>query len=136
VVKEYSPEVIALRDRVKLGNEKLFLAWQEIKKIAHDTEEWKVQMDKWSQAQEKLHLLCTELTYKGFEDCLYLNEVGKKTRGCLSNPNGFWCQVCPSIKLYWERELLDLPGPKVRVTTTNKAIEQTEFLEKLGGKEK
>lgn len=132
MVKEYSPEVIALRDRVRLGNEKFFLAWQEIKKIAHNTDEWKAQMDRWSQAQEKLHLLCTELKYNGFEDCLYL-EDGKKTRGCLHNQNGFWCCVCTSSYPYWERELLDLPGPKIRATVTNKGIEQTEFLEKLGG---
>lgn len=107
--KEYSPEVIMLRDRVKLGNEKLFLAWQEIKKIAHDTEEWKAQMDRWSQAQEKLHLLCTELKYN-YHDCLYLDENGKKARGCLSNPNGFWCQTCPSSVPHWQDELMSLPS--------------------------
>ncbi|GAH96396.1 unnamed protein product, partial [marine sediment metagenome] len=28
------------------------------------------------------------------------------------NPDGFWCQVCPSTtRKYWEEELMDLPSP-------------------------
>lgn len=37
--KEYPEEVIALRDRVINGNQKLFDAWLKIRELAHDTEE-------------------------------------------------------------------------------------------------
>ncbi|GAJ06848.1 unnamed protein product [marine sediment metagenome] len=111
VLKEYPEEVIALRDRVILGNQKLFDAWLKIKELAHDTEQWSQQMDKWHGAQQKLHLLCQELKYKGFDVCLYLDANGKKSKGCLKNPDGFWCQVCPSTYPYWEEEMLNLPSP-------------------------
>lgn len=104
VLKEYSQEVLALRDRVIIGNQRLFDAWVKIKKIAHNTEEWSTQMDRWHQAQEKLHRLCLELKAKGYTTCLYIVD-GKKTKNCLKNPDGFWCQVCPSIYPYWEKEL-------------------------------
>ncbi len=69
---EYSPELLALRDRVKLGNNKLFKAWLQIREIAHDSEEWARQMELWHQAAEKLSLLCSELKLKGYTDCLYI----------------------------------------------------------------
>ena len=41
-----------------------------------------------------------------------LDVNGKKVRGCLKNPDGFWCNVCPSsTRKYWEEELMDLPSP-------------------------
>lgn len=100
-------EVLALRDRVTLGNEKLFQAWLQIRELAHDSEEWSWQMDKWAEAQHKLSLLCSELKLKGYTDCLYI-ENGKKTRSCLSNPDGFWCCVCSSSYPYWEKDLMSL----------------------------
>ncbi len=109
--KEYSLEVLALKERVVNGNQKLFNAWNRIKELDHSTEEWANLMDKWNEAQERLHSLCQELKYKGFDECLYLDSNNKKTKGCLKNPDGFWCQVCPSTYRYWEKELMDLPGP-------------------------
>lgn len=127
----YSPDVIALRDRVINGNDKLFIALQQIKKLVHDTEEWSRQMDRLSEGAKKLRGLCSELKLLGFEDCLYLNDSGKKVRGCLENPDGFWCQVCPSKKPYWGPELMALPGhKKSRTKPENEG--QKEFLETLG----
>lgn len=104
---KYSPEVLALRDRVIKGNEKLFLAWKQIRELVNDKEEWSRQMDQFSEAAKKLRGLCTELKFKGYEDCLYI-EKGKRMRSCLSNPDGFWCQVCPSTRKYWEEEFKEL----------------------------
>ena len=106
--KEYSEEVLALRDRVIKGNQKLLDAWRKIREIAHNSEEWSAQMARWHEAQERLHILCVELKAKGYTECLYIVD-GVKTKGCLSNPDGFWCQVCPSSFRYWEKELMDLP---------------------------
>lgn len=104
VLKEtHSPEALALRARVIKGNQKLFQAWLEIRELADDREEWSRQMDKWDQAVKKLILLCTELKLRGYTECLYL-EDGKKVKRCLDNPDGFWCQVCPSIYPYWENK--------------------------------
>lgn len=107
MVKQYNPEVLALRDRVKKGNDKLFQAWQQIRELAHDTEEWSRQMELWHQAGKKLNSLCTELKLKGYGDCLYL-ENGKRMKSCLDNLDGFWCQVCPSSIRYWDKELMSL----------------------------
>ena len=105
--KQYSPEILALRGRVKKGNDKLFEAWQQIRELAHNSDEWSEQMELWHQAGKKLSVLCTELKLKGYGDCLYL-ENGKKTKNCLDNPGGFWCQVCPSSIRYWDKELMSL----------------------------
>lgn len=102
-------EALALRDRVIKGNDKLFQAWLQIREL-EDGEEKEYQLDRWNEAQERLHSLCLELKAKGYHDCLYI-ENGKKTRSCLSNPDGFWCQVCPSKIPYWEQELMNLPSP-------------------------
>lgn len=105
--KQYSEEVLALRDRVIKGNQKLFEAWEQMKKMAHNTEEWSHQMDRWDEAQKKLRGLCDELVLKGFEDCLYL-EGNKKTKRCIDEPGGWCCQVCPSKYHYWEDEFKTL----------------------------
>lgn len=112
MAKQYSPEVLALRDRVKKGNDKLFQAWLQIRELAHNSDEWSKQMELWHQASEKLGVLCTELKLKyHYCDCLYLDELGKKTRSCLNNSGGFWCQVCSSDYPYWQNELMSLPSP-------------------------
>lgn len=100
-------ELMKLRDRVIIGNDKLWKAWLQIREM--DGEQREEQLDKWSEAQKKLHLLCQELKLKGYTDCLYLID-GKKMKNCLDNPDGFWCQVCPSVKTYWEDELMSLPS--------------------------
>jgi len=108
--KQYSPEVLVLRDRVKRGNDVLFKAWLQIRELAHDSEEWSRQMELWHQAGKKLSLLCTELKLRDYCDCLYRNEKGERTRSCLDNPDQFWCQVCPSNISYWDKELMSLGG--------------------------
>lgn len=98
----HSPEVLALRDRVKAGNDKLFKAWLVIRDI-EDGEEREQQLDRWNVAQEKLYYLCLELQAKGYEDCLYI-ENGKKTKTCINEADGWWCQVCSSNHPYWREE--------------------------------
>lgn len=124
-------ELKALLERVRLGNEKLWGALEQIKGLADDKDEWSRQMDRWVEAKEKLLGYVVKLKASGHNDCLYLDEKGKKTRGCLHNADGFYCIVCPcdAGNPYWEDELMGLSSPKV----THKESEQTEFVEKLGG---
>ncbi len=105
---KYSSETLALRDRVILGNKKLNDAWEQIKGMVHDSEEWKYQMERWRQGNEKLSLLCTELKLRGYEDCLYLDDQGKKTKKCLLPDDAIGCRVCPSSRKYWEEEFNEL----------------------------
>ncbi|GAI60023.1 unnamed protein product [marine sediment metagenome] len=105
--EKYSSEVLALRARVILGNKKLNDAWEQIKGIVHDSEEWNYQMEQWHQANERLSLLCTKLQARGYTDCLYLDEQGKKTVKCLVQ-GGIGCRVCPSGIRYWEKEFSEL----------------------------
>lgn len=109
--RQYNLDVIALRDRVRAGNDKLFQAWLMTHKFTDDKERWTLEMDKWRAAQQKLCLLCSALKNMGYDDCLYI-EDGKKTRSCINSSEGFWCVVCPSSIRYWEQELMDLPSPK------------------------
>ena len=108
-MKEYSSEVIALRERVKAGNLKLNLAWQQICELDHNSQEWRDELERWHQANEKLSGLCRELKLRNYNDCLYLNKDGKKIKRCLG---GLGCRVCPSSYPYWEQELMELPSPK------------------------
>lgn len=134
MTNQYPPEVIVLRDRVIAGNDKLFRAWLQIRELAHDTQEWSRQMDRWAEAQQRLHLLCSELKLRGFTDCLYLDGSGKKTKNCLHNPDNWWCCVCPSDEPYWEKELMSLPGPSMSLVKQPEFVPgQTKFLTRLGG---
>lgn len=99
---EYSPEVLALRDRVKVGNDKLTKAWLQVLQIG-DPQERAYQDERWYKAKEKLEYLCLELEAKGYEDCLYI-EDGRKGRRCPQSPDSSWCWVCPSTKPYWRNE--------------------------------
>lgn len=105
---QYSSEALALRDRVILGNKKLNNALEQLKDIVDDKERWSEEMECWRQANEKLSLLCTQLKTLGYNDCLYLDGQGRKTRKCLE---GMGCRVCPSRIPYGEQELMKLPGP-------------------------
>jgi len=113
-----------LRERIKLGNDKLNEAFEQLKEIASDTQDWQAGFEKWHEANEKLHFYCQQLIQLGWEDCLYI-ENGKKTRSCLE---GLGCRVCPSRRAYWEEELMDLPGRKVKEKID-------PFTKKLAGKE-
>ena len=104
---EKNEELEALKNRVKAGNLKLNLAWQQLKEMTHNTEEWATQFERWHQANEKLSLLCTELKLKGYEDCLYM-ENGKKIKKCLEPGESLGCRVCPSSRAYWAEELMSL----------------------------
>lgn len=95
----------ALKARVKEGNQKLNDAWEKLVQMNHSSQKWAEEVERWHQANEKLSALCTELKYKGFNDCLYI-ENGKKTRPCLTE--GLGCRVCPSSYPYWEKELMEL----------------------------
>ena len=108
-MKQYSLEILNLRDRVVRGDEKLFQAWLQIREM--NGEEKEKQLDRWNEAQEKLHYLNLELKAKGYCDCLYRNEKGEKTKRCLDEPNGWWCNVCSSSYPYWETELMSLASP-------------------------
>lgn len=101
--KQYSLEVLELRDRVIKGNQKLFDAWQKICKIDHESQEWKDEVERWHQATGKLSILCSNLQGMGYCDCLYL-EGDKRSKNCLQNPNGFFCLVCPSEYPYWQED--------------------------------
>ncbi len=116
----YALEILALRDRVIKGNDKLSKVRFQIQEM-EEGEEKEYQWDRWNEAQERLHHLCLELKAKGYHDCLYI-ENGKKTKSCLSNPEGSWCQVCPSSVSYWAQELMKLPGPNVP------RVKQPEFV--------
>lgn len=132
-VKEYSEEVLLLRDRVILGNQKLFDAWKRICTLDHESQEWRDEFERWHQATKKLGVLCYNLQGGGYEDCLYIKyykgltmeeegvimeEISKgkvtevpggvRTKNCLKNPDGFWCQVCPSIYPYWQEDVKGL----------------------------
>lgn len=107
-LRQYSEEVLALKDRVINGNQKLFDAWLKIKELAGDEMEWVKQMSRWHDAGLKLQVLCTELKARGYTDCLYIIN-DKRTKTCLQNPDGFWCQACPSSIPYWDKELMGLP---------------------------
>lgn len=105
--KDYSSETLALRDRVISGNKKLNDAWEQIRQIAPESQEWKDLFEQWGQANVKLSALCDELKLRGYEDCLYLDEEGKRTRSCLSSGDT-GCRVCPSRIRYWEQEFDEL----------------------------
>lgn len=101
-------EIIALRDRVAKGNEKLHAGWAQMKNL--DQESWKRASDQYDEGLEKLKILCMELKAQ-YQDCLYINEQGKKTKNCLVNPDDptWFCRVCPCASgkalLYSEQEL-------------------------------
>lgn len=127
-------EFEALKARVRKGNDKLYVAWCQIREIAHDSEEWSKQMDRFDKARELLWLLVKELRARfNFHDCLYL-EDGKKMRNCLSNEDGFWCNVCccEHDNPYWSAEIFDLPSSEVKPTHAKQGATQETFLRKLG----
>jgi len=124
---------LELKARVIKGNEKLWQAWLQIREIAHDSEKWRAQMDLWVEAGNKLKLLCLELQ-GSYKDCLYMVN-GQRTKTCLSEPDGWFCQACPSEIPYWAQELVNLPGPWHPKTTPEFDKDQAKFIETLGGKE-
>ena len=98
----------ALKERLRLGNQKLNDAWYQLVAMDHSSEEWNMGIAQWHKANQKLSLYCDQVKELGFEDCLYLNKEGKKTRKCLGE--AISCRVCPSRTSYWETELMDLPS--------------------------
>jgi len=104
-------ELIVLRDRVAKGNEKLRAAWAQMKDL--DKESWQQASKQYDEALKKLQSLGLELKGRGYVDCLYINEQGKKTKNCLLNPGDptWFCRVCPcaSDKALWysEQELFN-----------------------------
>jgi len=95
-------ELTALKERVRVGNDKLTKAWLEILDIKNK-EAQALEDDRWYKARRKLEMLCFELEVKGYEDCLYI-EDGRKVRQCPTDPQNSWCWVCPSKTPYWRNE--------------------------------
>ena len=89
-------DLIALLERVKNGNDKLWAAWRVIRDIT-DREEREELFTKWDGRVYFLNLLCKELVVKGYIDCLYI-ENGIKTKSCLNNPDEpeWFCNTCPA----------------------------------------
>jgi len=96
-------EMLALRERVKTGNEKLIAAWPRIWDI-QDKGERQRELERWDKANHRLDGLCMELMHRfNYRDCLYLDENGHKTTPC-NRQDGFCCFVCPSETPYWRKE--------------------------------
>jgi maltooligosyltrehalose synthase len=106
-------DILALRERIRVGNDKLTKAWLQIldikDKVVQNRED-----DRWYKARRKLEYLCLELQAKGYEDCLYLDENGRKERQCPTDPTKFWCWVCSSKKPYWRDEDKEVVDGKVQ----------------------
>ena len=100
----FSPETLALRDRVIQGNKKLNAAWVQLCQLDWESQERKGLMEQWSQATAKLWILCDNLQGMGYTDCLYLDQDGKKTKKCLPTADPYGCRVCPSAISYWRQE--------------------------------
>ena len=129
--KPNNEELEALKNRVRLGNSRLNSAWDQIRAMVHNTEEWDEEVERWHHANNKLSLLCDELKLKyDYHECLYLDSDGKKTKLCLPPGDDIGCRVCSSKREYWSEELMDLPGPKVKQSERGK--EAKEFMIKLG----
>lgn len=107
--KSSSLDVLTLMERVKKGNDKLWNAWKVIRDIENPEEKEEL-FRQWHEKKELLELLCKELVTRGFRDCLYI-ENGKKTRGCLYNPDNpeWFCNTCPAAMgggpKYWVEEM-------------------------------
>ena len=94
-----------LRVKCVQGNEKLYKAYEQMKDLSGDAR--KETNEKYDEALKKLDIYCDLLKALGFYDCLYIDENGKKTKGCLRNDQPNWfCRVCPSQKRYWEDEIM------------------------------
>ncbi len=89
-------DLIALLERVKNGNDKLWAAWRVIRNVP-DPEEKADLFLKWDGRVNFLNLLCKELIVKGYNECLYI-ENGIKTKACLNNPDEpeWFCNTCPA----------------------------------------
>lgn len=96
----YTEEILRLRDRVILGNEKLWIAWRKVCETI-SSEEYSRLAAQWDEANKKLDLLCTELKAREYTDCLYIDEYGNRFKYCLRSD---FCWVCPSIIKYWDKE--------------------------------
>lgn len=96
-----------LKGRIRTGNDKLSLAWEQIKAMDHASQEWKDALQRWHLATAKLRYLCDQLENLGYTDCLYL-EHGKKTKKCLPPGDDIGCLVCSSNDPYWEKEFMEL----------------------------
>jgi len=95
-------DMLALKERVKIGNEKLIAAWPRIWDIK-DKEERERELERWDKANRRLDSLCMELMHRfNYRDCVYLQN-GRKTKPCV-RPDGFCCFVCPSETPYWRKE--------------------------------
>ena len=109
---ENSEELEALKNRVCRGNAILNAAWDQLKAMDHESQQWKDELERQHVANEFLSLLVLELKESfNYHQCLYI-VGGKKTKLCLPPGDDIGCRVCSSSRKWWEEELMSLPSPK------------------------
>ncbi len=127
----------ALKLRIKNGIDKMWQAWEQIKKMAPEKEDaqyeaknqlWKDTVDKWVEAERRLEQLIQQLNLQyEYDDCVFL--VNGKKRNCLgNNPDGAWCILCTCDKTkgpkYWENEI-GFKSPEVRpISVSQSSIDE------------
>lgn len=94
--EQYTPEVLALRDRVLLGNDKLLRVWREIQDVK-DKEERDHQFQRWGEAGKKLGELCFTLINSGYRECLRQPDIPKSELACLGR------DICLACPVDWEK---------------------------------
>lgn len=93
-----------LRERVAKGNDRLMDHYTEIMK-ERDNDTWEGLLANLDIAVARLGLICDFLVFKGYKECLYM-ENGKKVRSCLNQrQDNIVCWCCPSTIKWWEEEL-------------------------------
>ena len=108
----YESSMEQLLVRVRAGNDRLMAHYAEINQEGN-IETWNKMVDNLHLAVDRLNQICDFLVFKGYKDCLYV-ENGKKVRTCLNEPRKDWivCWACPSEKKYWVDELFGTQEPE------------------------
>jgi hypothetical protein len=92
MTSSYSPEVLALADRLKNGNTKIWDVYNAAINIGIDTpdgkERFDSEMNRVTVAVRKMDLLRLEAQVKGFTECLYTMPI--------CTQKNMWCWGCPA----------------------------------------
>jgi hypothetical protein len=94
--------------RAQLGNQKLNAAYNLLLNtdpVNRIDPTWQAEMDKWCAATKKLNLVVEELRADGYEQCLYIDEKGVRTRRCFITGEAY-CLACPAPSDYVWDELV------------------------------
>ena len=113
--------------RVRNGNEKL-MAYYELIKTEKNNAEWDKMVDNLHAAADRMKRISDFLVFKGFDDCLYI-ENGKKMRSCVIGKQHS-CWVCPSKRNYAEEEMFD--GEQAVYVATRRGAKMMRFLKTMG----